>query len=1223
MSTAWNALARCTLVLLLICIGHAAALAAQPAVALTPEQARWVDRHGKVRLGLSRSEWPPFDIVSPAGQHSGITADYLKLLQERTGIRVEVVLFDDWDQAMRATRTGKVDLLGSISRTPEREKILAFTGPYVSNPSVIIVRKDERDISGMDSLHGKTVAVEGGFAAAEVLRTRYPEIRLKTVRTTSDALLDVSLGRADAYVGDLIVSTWLIDHNYLTNLEVRDAARVSEGDLRFAVRKDLPQLRGVLDAGLASLTEGDHRTIRQRWVPVAERSTPSPQAIRIELSEAERRWIAAHPRIRVGVDPAWEPLDFIDGSGLHSGLAADYLQLMRERLGLNLEAIPGADWSETFERARRREVDMIALITPTAERSREFLFTSPYAAIPMVIVTRTDARFVSDLHSLDGETVAVMRGYFVSDYLAANYPKIVQLPVNAAAESLETVNRGYAYATIGSLATLGPRIQKDYLGRLKIAGKADFLQELAMGVRTDWPELAALLDKGLASMTDQEQQALRQKWLAFRVEYGVDWRELAKVAAPIVLAVLVVIAVIVVANRRLKRQIAETERKDMELKVQLAFQRALMDTIPSPILFKDSDARIYGCNRAFEDAFGTAREEMLGCTVEEAGLFLPDQARRMFEEDLNLLKEPDRMLHNELRLRFADGLDHVVLYWKTAFRLIDGSVGGLLAVIVDITQLKQLEQAAHEARNAADAANRAKSSFLATMSHEIRTPMNAVLGMLELLGLTRLDDDQARSVDIVRDSAKSLLRIIDDILDFSKIEAGKLEIKPEATSVDAVVESVYLVYTGVASAKKLLLKKNLDARISPALQADPLRLRQILNNFVSNALKFTEAGEVEMRVRFIERRDGREFLEFSVRDTGIGISPENQARLFQPFMQAEADTTRRFGGTGLGLTICLRLAQLMGGQISMQSEPGRGTTMMFTAGFAIADPVELKKADNALETGMQRALAARRQAPGIEQAAAEGRLVLLADDHPTNRLLLVRQLNTLGYAAETAEDGAAALEKWTTGRYAVLITDCHMPVMDGYELARTIRGREAADGGRRTPIIACTANALQGEAEACYAAGMDDFIPKPVEMRALLSKLERWLPLPQGSESGRVAEAAEPDSRGESPVEPGPLAEISGGNKALEREILQDYRKSNDADARMLDEAFAKRDAEGVRQVAHRMKGAGRMVGARDLALLCESMEQGGRERQWDELLAIKPRVDEELQRLNRFLAML
>jgi two-component system sensor histidine kinase EvgS len=1204
-------------------MGHAAALAAQPAVALTSEQARWVERHGKVRLGLSRSEWPPFDIVSPTGQHVGITADYLKLLQERTGIQVQVVLFDNWDQAIRATRAGKADLLGSISRTPEREKFLEFTGPYVSNPSVIIVRKDDRDISGMDSLRGKTVAVEGAFAAAEVLRTRYPEVRLKTVQTTIDALLDVSLGRADAYVGDLIVSTWLIDRNYLTNLEVRDAARLSEGDLRFAVRKDLPQLRAVLDAGLASLTEADHRAIRQRWVPVTERSTTSHQATTIDLSEAERKWIAAHPRIRVGVDPAWEPLDFIDGSGRHSGLAADYLQLMRERLGLNLEVVPGADWSETFERARKREVDMIALITPSAERRREFLFTKSYADIPMVVVTRTDARFVSDLHDLDGETVAVMRGYFVSDYLAAKFPRIVQLPVNAAAESLETVNRGYAHATIGSLATLGPRIQKDYLGRLKIAGRTDFLQELGMGVRSDWPELATLLDKGLASMTEQEQQALRQKWLSFRVEYGIDWREIAKVAVPVFLAVLVVIAVIVVANRRLKRQVAETERKDVELKVQLAFQRALMDTIPSPILFKDSDARIYGCNRALEDAFGVSRQEMLGCTVEEAGLFLPEQARRMFEEDLDLLKEPDRMLHNELRLRFADGLDHIVLYWKAAFRLMDGSVGGLLAVIVDITPLKQLEQAAHEARNAADAANRAKSSFLATMSHEIRTPMNAVLGMLELLALTKLDDDQARSLDIVRDSAKSLLRIIDDILDFSKIEAGKLEIKPEPASVGAILESVYLVYAGVASGKMLLLKKDLDARISPALHADPLRLRQILNNFVSNALKFTQEGEVEIRLRLVERNAGGEVIEFSVRDSGIGITPENQSRLFQPFMQAESDTTRRFGGTGLGLTICRRLAQLMGGEITMQSELGKGTTMTFTATFPIADPAALPKPDEASQGAGQRMFTSRRKAPGVEEAVAEGTLVLLADDHPTNRLLLARQLNTLGYAAETAENGVLALEKWKTGRYAILITDCHMPQMDGYDLTRAIRRIEAADGGRRAPIIACTANALQGEAEVCLAAGMDDYVPKPVEMRNLLSKLDRWLPLAENGAASAPEPAAKAGGQTGDPVDPGPLAEISGGDKALEREILQDYRNSNDADARMLDDAFARRDPDAVRQVAHRMKGAGRMVGAQDLALLCERMEQGGRERQWDELLKIKPLLDEELQRLNRFLAML
>src|SRR5258706_268304 len=218
-----------------------------------------------------------------------------------------------------------------------------------------------------------------------------------------------------------------------------------------------------------------------------------------------------------------------------------------------------------------------------------------------------------------------------------------------------------------------------------------------------------------------------------------------------------------------------------------------------------------------------------------------------------------------------------------------------------------------------------------------RPPMNAVMGMLELLGLTRLDDDQTRSLNIVRESAKSLLHIIDDILDFSKIEAGKLEIKPETTSVGTVLDSIFMIYSGVASSRNLLLRKYLDADISPALRADPLRLGQILNNFMSNALKFTERQSVAIHVRLVGRHKGLEILEFSVRDTGIGISVENQAHLFQPFMQAESDTTRRFGGTGLGLTICRRLAQLMGGDITMQSELGKGTTMTFTAGFATPD----------------------------------------------------------------------------------------------------------------------------------------------------------------------------------------------------------------------------------------------------------------------------------------------
>ncbi|APV49907.1 hypothetical protein BWI17_09555 [Betaproteobacteria bacterium GR16-43] len=566
--------------------------------------------------------------------------------------------------------------------------------------------------------------------------------------------------------------------------------------------------------------------------------------------------------------------------------------------------------------------------------------------------------------------------------------------------------------------------------------------------------------------------------------------------------------------------------------------------------------------------------------------------------------------HN-YRVTHGDGTTRC-LHHEATLQRVSRDVVMQNGYIADVTEQQRLGEALQEAKIAADSANRAKSTFLATMSHEIRTPMNGANGMLELLSLTKLDSEQRVTLGIVRESSKSLLRLIDDILDFSMIEAERLEIRPEVVSIRHLIEGVRDIYSGNASSKGLQLKRSTDPNISPALRVDPLRLRQILNNFVSNAVKFTSRGVIEIKAELVGRSATDERVQFTVADTGIGISEADQARLFQPYSRGDLDPAMRAGGTGLGLTICRRLASLMGGTVELASELGRGTTLTLTLWLPVADPVELPVVDSKKSHDrLSDTTRMRRLAPSVADAALEGTLVLVVDDHPTNRTLLLRQVHALGYAAQSAENGAEALEKWKSSRYGIVLTDCNMPGMDGFELTRTIRRLE--DGSRKhTPIIACTANALGGEAERCYDAGMDDCLVKPVELAQILEKLDHWLPLP----SPKPVAAPDRDLF-PAPVDASVLAEASGGDEEIQLQILLDYRRANDLDAIVLERAVARHDNVLVASIAHRLLGASKVVGAHGIAKVCNRLESAGRSSDWTSVSDGMRVLHRELERLN------
>ncbi len=656
--------------------------------------------------------------------------------------------------------------------------------------------------------------------------------------------------------------------------------------------------------------------------------------------------------------------------------------------------------------------------------------------------------------------------------------------------------------------------------------------------------------------------------------------------------------------------------------------RDMTDGVPGVVyqfqLEADGEMAYNFVSRGIRDVLGIGPEDAL--TDARAVL------DRIISEDLPAIQSSIResALHGtpwsaEFRVRHTDGS----IRWHRASSVPSRNAAGTTiwnGYWIDITGRRQLEDELREAKDAADAANRAKSTFLATMSHEIRTPLNGVIGMLELLSLTRLDGPQRTTVEVVRQSGHSLVRIIDDILDFSKIEAGKLAIQNEIASPAVIVRAVFELFSGPASSKGLPMKLHLDPLIAPAVWVDPLRLQQILNNFVSNAIKFTSKGSVEIRVDLLEQKDGAQVLCFTVADTGIGISVEDQRHLFHPFTQADAQSTRRFGGTGLGLAICRRLAELMGGTVDLESAVNIGTTLHLV--------LELREADAArlTDTGTRRLVATaaaqpgqRRTAPSVERAIAEGTLVLVVDDHEVNRMVLMHQVTALGYAVETAENGLDGLEKWKSGRYGALLTDCHMPVMDGYEMVRTLRSieaRSASGGRRRTPVIACTANALADEAEKCYAAGMDDYLAKPLELHDVARKLDQWLPLPGGGKPSPTEKQAASSgvSLPENAIDTEVLAAISRGNAATLRELVGIFRSVNDQDVAALRKSLAENHGAMVTHTAHRIKGAARMLGAFGLAALAEQIEKGSVEHHWQAVEAAFAQFDGELRRVNAYL---
>ena len=618
-----------------------------------------------------------------------------------------------------------------------------------------------------------------------------------------------------------------------------------------------------------------------------------------------------------------------------------------------------------------------------------------------------------------------------------------------------------------------------------------------------------------------------------------------------------IIGYLLIGTDNTARKLVEAEQKklDQRLRDQQFYTRSLIESNIDALMTTDPAGIISDVNKQMEALTGCTRDELIGAPFKD---FFTDPERAA--AGIKLVLRDKKVTDYELTARDRDGRETVVSYNATTFFDRGRNLQGVFASARDVTETKRVEAELKQARALAESASRTKSDFLASMSHEIRTPMNSIMGIADLLAKTELSAEQAKYVAIFQRSGENLLNLINNILDLSKVEASQLELEQTGFSLQDHLEKITEMVGPRAAEKGLALAIHVADDVPQGLIGDPARLRQVLLNLVGNAIKFTPAGQVSLAVT-VTSAGASPILKFAVADTGIGIPADKLASVFERFSQADTSMTRRFGGSGLGLTICRQLVELMGGEIRVESELGIGSVFYILVPFELwtdfADPTA-----EPVDGDIDRVLPAMR--------------ILLAEDSPDNRTIILAYLAQTPYVVEIAETGAAACAMFMAGRYDLVLMDRQMPVMDGLTATRTMRAWEAENGRVATPIIALTAAALKGDREMCLAAGCSAFLTKPIKQAVLLGAI-------------RDSQTAAPASPRPPSVKAGPTAPHPA-SASMTAKFLVRCRES----IAPMQSGLYRADFTPVSNFGHQMRGAGTMFGFERLTEIGAGLELAG-----------------------------
>lgn len=1157
---------------------------------LTSKEKAWIAKHPVVKV-MGETDWAPFDFVDAQGTYQGIANDYLKLIGQKTGLKFDIQT-GAWQHNLLALKNKGTDLIPAANVTDERKRYALFSKPYFKMNNYFFVRDDLKATSLKD-LDGKTLAIPKNYSMIDYLKKRFPKIHLLETDNLNQAIDAVIQNKAQILYDTYSVLSYKLTKEGVSTIHPFASTRNKTQTLHFMVRKDAPELVSIINKALESFSPLEKKQIYSQWLS-SPKSRSTYDLKSLQLSDAEISWLAKHKSITFAGDPNWLPFESFSKNGQYIGIVADNLKAIEQKIPIKFQTQQTSSWQETLALSEKKKVDVISGDIDDTTLQKNYTAIAPYINSPIVIVMNDNNQFVNSLNELNGDKIAVIKGYGYTNVLYKKYPKRKFIGVNTADKALEGVAIGKYDAAVMSLPKASYLIKQKGLNTLKIVGKTPIVMRLTLFVKKGEPELFSLLNKTMKQVTEESGRKILNNWTKTEFVASVDYWLVFKV----IFIFLVILIFIVHWNRKLAKEVSYRKRAenhlqiekenfqnlfenaadahliiqgqvfvacnqaalnllDLESKQQLinttiqdwspecqpegipskdkaeytiseCFNRgtvrldwilkknggqefwvdvvlteiqyqgtpaiyvswrdqteqkalensitesqkqvqAIIDSVPLVILVTDYKSKLLSANRKAKQNYGVSVDD----TSSKA---MSHYYARSEEQD-----EIDTLLNNEgkidqriVPMKDTNGNDIQMMLSILPIHYVNQLA--LLSIYVDLSDRVRMEQQLNEAKELAETANQAKTEFLANMSHEIRTPMNAIIGFTELLNDQIKEPRLKTFIRTIQSAGNTLLMLINDILDLSKIEAGKMTLNKQPTNPKDLFQEIADIFAMNVQQKGLDLFLEVAPDLPEAILLDSVRLRQVLFNLLGNAVKFTENGYLKLSVKATNLDQPRSKLDLviEVEDTGIGIPPEEQTRIFNVFEQQSGQDNRKFGGTGLGLSITKRLVEMMEGTIEVESEVGKGSCFkIYLPQMDIASahsPEYLSNRVNPNKTIFKQAR------------------ILVVDDVKDNRELIAQNFIDTDIQVSQAQNGQEAVEKAALETFDLILMDIRMPVMDGYEAAKIIKAAHPA-----LPIIALTASVMQDEFEKTKRANFDEYLRKPVLKHDLFKVLCQYL----------------------------------------------------------------------------------------------------------------------------------